>query len=87
MEKTYLIQYKKTIDTQTENRIKSVFGTWLNYFGQNFIVSTTLTPKQIYEAVNVGEKDSIFIIEVDASNYYGRMNTKVWDWLKTLNKK
>ena len=87
MEKTYLIQYKKPIDSQTENRIKSAFGTWLSYFGQNFIVATELTPKQIYEAVDLGEEASIFIVELNTANYYGRMNTKVWDWLKNRNKK
>ncbi len=83
MKKIYLLQYKKPTDAMIENRIKSISATWIKYFDDNYIVETEKSSKEIYELLKVGFEDtSLFIIELNKTNYYGRMNTKVWDWLK-----
>ncbi len=83
MNRIYLIQYKVSDDSILKDRIKS-FGSWMNYFGHSWIIQSDLSAQAIYNKLSVGyAKDSIFIIELDPSNYWGRMDTKVWDWLKT----
>ena len=83
MKKIYLIQYKKGTDLAFENRIKSVSGNWIKYFDDNFIIESELKPSEIYDKLKIGfEEASILIIEVSRTNYYGRMNTSLWDWLK-----
>lgn len=84
MNRIYLIQYKvDTDDSILKDRIKSL-GNWIYYLGHSWIVRTTLPAKDIYNKLSVGyEKDSFFIIELNASNHWGRMDPKVWDWFKT----
>jgi len=87
MKKVYLIQYRISENIAFENNVKSI-GTWIKYFDDNWLVESTLSSKEIYEKLTVGNNDkSIFIIEVSTTNYYGRMNTKVWDYLKLSRKK
>ncbi|CEN46484.1 hypothetical protein ACI760_08030 [Capnocytophaga canimorsus] len=82
MKKLYLIQCNLSDDPFFENRIKNL-GNWVKYFKNNFIVSSSLNPQQIYNNLAEGyENASIFIIELNVNNYYGRMNTKVWEFLK-----
>lgn len=83
MKKIYLIQYKKGTDVMFENRIKSISNNWIKYFDDNFIVESELKPSEIYDKLKIGfEETSILVIEISRSNYYGRMNTSLWDWLK-----
>jgi hypothetical protein len=87
MKKVYLIQYNISDNSIFENRVKSL-GDWVKYFSDNWIVSSELTSKEIYEKITEGyENKSILIIELPTTNYYGRMNTKVWDFLKSNKKK
>lgn len=86
MKKTYLIQTSIKDNEAFNDRIKSL-GTWLKYFSENYIVESSLSAKEIYNKLSSGhEKDSIFIIELKTENYWGRMNTKVWDYLKARKK-
>jgi hypothetical protein len=83
MQKIYLIQYKVPNEISMESRIKSVATNWFKYFENNWLIVSTLSSKELYEKISIGfDENSILIIEVNAKNYYGRMNTKVWDWLK-----
>ena len=87
MKKVYLIQYNISDNSIFENRVKSL-GDWVKYFSDNFIVTSELTAKEIYEKITEGyESKSILVMELPTSNYYGRMNTKVWDFLKSNRKK
>lgn len=88
MKKVYLIQYKETtkdnaaLNSVLTSRIKS-FGSWVNYFTDSWLVHTNLTPKQMYDQLAVGyDKTNFFIIRIDNASYWGRMDPKVWDWLK-----
>ena len=50
-------------------------------------VTEELSAQEIYNRLSVGhDKDSIFVIELNVNNYWGRMNTKVWDYLKERKK-
>lgn len=83
MKKQYLIQYKITADEVIANRIKAITSSWIKFFDNSWLIESTLTAKEIYEKISsASDEFSVIIIEVNKSSYYGRMNTKVWDWLK-----
>jgi|JI9StandDraft_2_1071091.scaffolds.fasta_scaffold131317_2 hypothetical protein len=87
MKKIYLIQHNLSNNSIIELRIKSL-GSWVKYFSENWIVETELSSKEIYQKLSVGfEQDSFMIIQLDNNNYYGRMNTTLWDYLKPRRKK
>lgn len=87
MKKIYLIQFKSSDSLAFESKVKSI-GSWVKYFDDNWIVETTLSSKEIYDKISVGNEDkSIFIIQIDSSNYWGRMNSKLWDYLKPRRRK
>lgn len=87
MKKIYIIQYDLSDNQVFEPRVKSL-GDWVKYFSDNWIVSSELSSKEIYEKISEGyENKSIFIMELNPTNYYGRMNTKVWDFLKANKQK
>lgn len=87
MKKVYLIQYNMSDNSIFESRVKSL-GDWVKYFSDNWIVTSEMSAKEIYEKITEGyENKSIFVIELPTTNYYGRMNTKVWDFLKANKKK
>lgn len=86
MKKTYLIQTSIKENEAFNDRIKSL-GTWVKYFSDNWMIESALSAKEIYNKLSIGyEKDSIFIIELKTESYWGRMNTKVWDFIKNRNK-
>jgi len=84
MKRLYLIQYKPlNTSVLLETRIKSI-GAWVKFFESTWIVESTLTAEQIYAQFSVDFKDlSIIILEVKKENYFGRMNTTVWDYIKS----
>ena len=83
MKKIYLVQYQITENVATfENRMK-LLGSWIKYFNNSWLVESELTAEKIYEKLSVDFKEaSIIIIEIKKDNYFGRMNTSVWDYLK-----
>lgn len=82
MKKIYLIQTKISDNQAFETRVKSL-GTWIKYFDNNWMIESTLSAKEIYEKLSIGfENDNMFIIELNKANYWGRMNSKVWDYIK-----
>lgn len=86
MKKVYLIQYNSVDNQLFENKVKSL-GEWVKYFSDNWIVSSELSAQEIYDKITEGfENKSIIIIEMSTENYYGRMDPKIWNFLK-MNKK
>jgi hypothetical protein len=86
MKKVYLIQYHSVDNQLFENKVKSL-GEWVKYFSDNWIVSSELSAQEIYDKITEGfENKSIIIIEMSTENYYGRMDPKIWNFLK-MNKK
>ena len=87
MKKVYLIQYNMSDNLIFESRVKSL-GDWVKYFSDNWLVASELSAVEISEKLTEGyENKSILVIELSTTNYYGRMNTKVWEFLKTHKKK
>lgn len=81
MKRLYLIQHNVENEV-LNNRIKA-FGVWTKYFSDNWLIESELTAKEIYSKISEGLEDkNIIIIEVDPNNYWGRMNTKLWDFIK-----
>lgn len=82
MKKIYLIQSKISDNQAFDTRVKSI-GTWIKYFDNNWMIESTLSAKEIYDKLSIGfENENVFIIELNKTNYWGRMNSKVWDYLK-----
>ncbi len=87
MKKIYLIQFNNNNSILFENKVKAL-GSWIKYFGDNWIVESNLSSKEIFNKLSVGNEDkNIFIIQLDSSNYWGRMNSKLWDYLKPRRKR
>jgi hypothetical protein len=86
MKKLYLIQYRNH-NVSLEEKIKSL-GSWIKYFSDNWIVESELSSKDIYGKLSFeNDKNSLLIIELkEGSNFYGRMNPKVWEYLKKKNR-
>ncbi len=82
MKKIYLIQTKISDNQAFDVRIKS-FGSWIKYLDNSWMIETTLTAKEVYDKLSIGfENDIMFIVELNKTNYWGRMNSNVWDYLK-----
>lgn len=86
MKKKLLIIYDPTIDSDIlRDRIKSI-GPCYTFWETHWFVETTLSTKEVYEKISAVEfvSNSIIVIEMsdNSNNYYGRMNTTLWEWLK-----
>ena len=82
MKKVYLIQYKTADNQIFESKIK-LFDERVSYFADNWMVSSELSAKEIYEKITEGnENKSIIVIEISTENFYGRMDPKIWNFLK-----
>lgn len=66
------------------DRIRNL-GRSFNFYKNQWIVETMLTPKDVYDRLSVGgfENLTIFVIDINSSAYYGRMNTSLWDWMNS----
>ena len=86
MKKIILVIYDPAIDNDIlEDRIKSL-GPNYTFWGNHWFIETTFTTKDVYEKLSSNEFEEVSILVVELSkntlNYYGRMNTSLWDWLK-----
>lgn len=83
MKKKYLIQFAPGENIVIDEKLKSL-GKWIKYFENNFIIETIYNSKQIYEYLNINNPSKyVFIIEISVQNYYGRMNPKIWEFIKS----
>lgn len=85
MRKLYIIQFKNPANSSIINRVKSL-GDWIKYLPESWLVESDLTAKDIYNKITGEEEIRVFISEF-SMNYYGRMNTKLWDFIKARKKK
>jgi len=84
MKKIILVIYDPSLDSDIlRDRIKSL-GPNYTFWGNHWFVETQYTTKDVYEKISANEfeTNSILVIEM-SKDYYGRMNTSLWDWLKT----
>lgn len=57
-------------------------GAWLHYLDSTWLISTSHTPQQLYNAVvsHITTSDRLLIVPITRP-YYGFMPKDVWDWL------
>lgn len=86
MKKTYLIQSNQSNSLAFESSVKSL-GAWFKYFYNNWLVESELSAKDIYRILTTEHKDiSILIIEINTVNYFGRMDSKLWEYINDRKK-
>ncbi|MDD2495045.1 MAG: hypothetical protein PHE29_07625 [Tissierellia bacterium] len=86
MKKIILVIYDPSLDSDIlRDRIKFL-GPNYTFWGNHWLIQTTLTTKDVYVKISTNEFETTSILVVELSketlNYYGRMNTSLWDWLK-----
>lgn len=89
MKKIILIVYNPALDSDIlRDRIKSL-GPNYTFWGNHWFVETQSSPKEVYKKISADgfETSSLLVIEMSQNqgNYYGRMNTSLWEWLKNRN--
>ena len=85
MKKIYIVIVNSEVNIDILwDRIKRIGPTY-TIFENSWLVSSTETAKQIYENLIEDNSNStfIFVTEIDKANYYGIMNSTLWDWIKT----
>ena len=88
MKKILLVIYDPSIENQIlDDRIKSL-GPSFVFWRNHWFVETNLSSKEVYQRISANEFETASIIIVELSSekrkYYGRMNTALWDWLKSI---
>ena len=83
----YLITYDINTAIKDYNEmydaIKSISNDYQHPLESVWLVNTQLDKIKVYNIVHekMSPKDFLLIVEVKG-NYYGWLNTKVWEWLK-----
>lgn len=88
MKKILLVIYDPSIENQIlDDRIKSL-GPSFVFWRNHWFVETNLSSKEVYQRISANEFETASIIIVELSSekrkYYGRMNTALWDWFKSI---
>lgn len=89
MKKFYIIIVSPEINSQLiRERIKMI-GPHYVIWDNQWIVCSKERAKEIYERISADEFSHIliFISELNIENYYGRMMTSLWEWIKNQNDK
>jgi len=57
---------------------------WIRYAPNCWIVWTSSSPETWYGRLKplLGEKDSLFIVEINVAERQGWLSRSIWDWLK-----
>jgi hypothetical protein len=61
----------------------NIFGDWLRYTGDTWLVATDRRPEEIFNRVCVGltQADSVLIIQTTPAIHHGRAPAWVWQWI------
>ena len=85
MGKFYFISYSPTLEDGQliKDRIKQ-FSDYINFFDGDWFIYTDESAQSVYNKLSKGEfeDDRIFVMEVDFSHYWGRMQKTLWEWIK-----
>lgn len=83
MANLYVVQASSEISSQVLERIKGI-GDFIGTFGDNYLLSTDKSAKNIYEILTAGVEQpfSIFITKIDSKDYWGHGKKSLWDWIK-----
>jgi len=81
----YYITYPSNLENGQliKDRIKQ-FSDYNNFLDCNWFVYTEDSAQSIYKKLSKGEfeNDKILVMKVDFSNYWGRMQKDLWEWIK-----
>ena len=60
----------------------AAFGSWWHYFGDTWIVNTSMTADQMASAIaqHLMERDHLLVIAIQPP-YQGRLPKEAWDWI------
>lgn len=85
MGKFYYITYSESIVNGQiiKDRIKQ-YDDYINFLDCNWFIYTDDEVKDVYEKISKGEfeNDLILVLEIEFSQYWGRMNKILWEWIK-----
>lgn len=81
----FYITYSESIENGQiiKDRIKQ-YEDYINFLDCNWFVYTEDGVQDIYSKISKGEfeNDLILVMQVEFSNYWGRMNKTLWEWIK-----
>lgn len=82
MRKIYIIIISPELNNEKFiERIKMLGSNYI-FWNNHWLVSSTESSKEIYQKLSADEfnRASIFVSEININNYFGRMNTTLWEW-------
>lgn len=82
----YYVQVKNKLDDIAKERLESM-GDCIEVFDTTYLIYTEENEKYIYERLSKDNELSIFIGQLRGSNYYGRANKRVWEWIQNKRKR
>ncbi len=81
----YYITYSSDLGNSQliKDRIKQ-FNDYINFLDCNWFIYTEESLQNVYEKVSKDEfeNDRILVLKVDFTNYWGRMQKSLWEWIK-----
>lgn len=90
MKKIYIIIVSPELNNNElfRERIKMIGSNYI-FWDNHWLVTSTESAKEIYKKLSADDFNlvSIFVSELNISNYFGRMNTTLWDWIKRFTSK
>lgn len=89
MKKIYIIIVSPELNNELiRERIKMIGPNYI-FWDNHWLVSSAESAKEIYQKLSSEEFSlaSIFVSELKTENYFGRMNTTLWDWMKKATSK
>ena len=81
----YYITYPSSLENGQliKDRIKQ-FNDYNNFLDCSWFIYTEDSAQSIYQKLSKGEfeNDKILVMKVEFSNYWGRMQKELWEWIK-----
>ena len=81
MSNLYYVQVKDEVQEISKDRMRNI-GDYINIFDTTYLLYTNKNSKEIYESIFIDDESSVFIIQCNINDYYGRANKRVWEWLR-----
>ena len=80
MSNLYYVQDKEQFQEISKDRMENI-GDYINIFDTTYLLYTNKKSKEIYESISIDNESSVFIIQCNINDFYGRANKRVWQWL------
>lgn len=80
------IAYSKSLEDSEilKDRIKKLGSSYYNYLPCNWLIETDKTAQEAHTEITTDgfEESSILVLRINSDDYWGRMNTSLWEWFK-----